>query len=116
MLVERNPYMIDPIFVVPAGITFTTNQIRTMAEFGQQPGVPFHLNQDGAQRPQGSRIKIKPSKMKIAIKTESIKLIFDKNNNNKNKVNISFNYDSTTIAEVQIFIFAIEKLNPKEIK
>lgn len=39
------------MFVIPRSIYFTPAQMTAMIDAGQQPGVPFRIGGEGAQRP-----------------------------------------------------------------
>jgi hypothetical protein len=41
----------EPVFVIPRSIYFTPAQMVAMVDAGQQPGVPFRVGGEGAQRP-----------------------------------------------------------------
>ena len=41
----------EAVFVIPRSIYFTPTQMAAMIDAGQQPGVPFRIGGEGAQRP-----------------------------------------------------------------
>jgi hypothetical protein len=97
----------EMVFMVPAHLTLTMNQMNVMLTAGQQPGVPFRLAENGAERPLGIRKKVKYAENLVSLQKQTVKL---------NKVeapsssyrpgdySLEFVYDAVVPSVVKIFV------------
>lgn len=87
-------------------------QMSTMIEAGQQPGVPFHLGGNGAQRPQGTRVKVNFCENFVSLRRNSLKVM----DCGSDRFSISFSYDASIAAKAMIFIGAQDRSSGKHLR
>lgn len=95
----------EPVFVVPMNMSLSISQMTAMIEAGQQPGVPFYIGGNGAERPRGVRAKLKYSKNLVSMRPQSVKLIDE----GEDRYAVSFMYDAEVPADLVIYIGAKDR-------
>ncbi len=83
-----------------------------MIAAGQQPGVPFHVNNNGPQRPIRNTKKTRLLECVASIDKSSIRLKI----HDTGKFSISFTYDALSSVMLNISFGVLDVPSPKEIK
>ena len=97
----------EMVFMVPAHLTLSINQMNVMLTAGQQPGVPFRLAASGAERPQGIRKKVKYAENLVSLHKHTIKLTkveASSSSSRRGDYSLEFVYDSFVPSVVKIFV------------
>mmetsp|Transcript_9487 Transcript_9487/g.14286 ORF Transcript_9487/g.14286 Transcript_9487/m.14286 type:complete len:451 (-) Transcript_9487:279-1631(-) len=102
----------DPVFIIPRNIYFTPSQMSSMIEAGQQPGVPFRVGGEGAQRPSRALTKALIIHNPACIDKNSFTITI----NESGKFSVSFIYDSVVPLSLYIHFGARDSSSSQEIR
>ena len=97
----------EMVFMVPAHLTLSINQMNAMLTAGQQPGVPFRLAASGAERPQGIRKKVKYAENLVSLQKRTVKLNTvdaPSSSSRRGDYSLEFVYDAAVPSVVKIFV------------
>ncbi len=102
------------MFVIPNHIHLSRSQNTILISSGQQRGVPFSLNEQGASRPETNCVKVKYTYGHVKLIKNSVKLV----NAGDAKYILQFQYSSALDVDTQVIIFvnAKDKSTPHNIR
>lgn len=103
-----------PAFVVPAHIQFTAGQLEALVNAGQQPGVPFQIGAQNAQRAVGERKKVGVVELAANLRKGSV--YFRRMNKDGSKLSVGFKYDSKMPLQLSIYVTAKDRSDSSKLK
>jgi hypothetical protein len=109
---EASDEVEDPVFVIPRHIYFTPTQMQMMIDMGQQPGVPFRVGGNGAQRPNRPITKSYIIENLATIEKKS----FSINISDNGKFSVNFVYDSALPLALYIHFGAKDSVTSNDIR
>jgi len=69
----------EPVFLIPPTSDFSHRQIQILSDTGQSVNVPFGIDEVGAHRQRGKRIKVFSSSSSCSIDCSSLNLLLQEN-------------------------------------
>ena len=97
---------------MPLYIHFTVGQLQEMIAAGQQPGVPFQLGAQQAERAVGERRKVKLLDVSVNIRKNSVymELLPD------GQVSVNFSYDSVLPAQFSLYVVCKDRSDTTKLR